>query len=113
MTINAKQIVLIVIAMLSFLAGASANLTELFGTGVAKLIVSSAVFVNGMMSAALTPFLSNANVVIDAKAQTGVNVLVDRTAAPNIAALAVDPKQTSIEPAPGEAAAVKQVATGA
>ena len=113
MTINAKQVVLIIIAMLSFLAGASANLTELFGVGVAKLIVSSAVFVNGMMSAALTPFLSNANVVVDAKAQKGVEILIDRTAAPNIAALAVDPKQNSISPAPGEDAAVKQVAAGA
>lgn len=110
--LNAKQIVLIVISILSFVAGASANLTELFGAGTAKAVVNTAVFVNGLMSAALAPFLSTANVVKDAGAVTGVDVQVSRTAPANIAALAVDESQPSISPAPGEEKAVAQKAVG-
>lgn len=113
MSLNPKQIVLIVIAMLSFLASASANLTDLFGAGNAKLIVSGATFLNGMISSALAPFLSNASVVKDAGALPGVAVQVDRGAQQSIAALAVDPGLESISPAPGEERAVSKNAEGA
>ena len=109
---NAKQIVVIVIALLSFLASASANLTELFGPGTAKIIVSTSTFLNGLISAALMPFLSNTSVVKDAGALKGVDIQVSRTAAPAIAALAIAPAENGIAPAPGEGAAVKQVAEG-
>lgn len=112
-TLNAKQIVLIIIALLSFIAGASANLTELFGAGTAKAIVNAAVFINGLMSAALAPFLGNASVVKDAGALKGVELQISGSAAPNIAALAVDEKQLSISPAPGEEKAVAQQAAAA
>jgi hypothetical protein len=110
--LNSKQIVLIVVAMLSFLASASANLTDLFGPGLAKIIVSTATFLNGLISASLAPFLSNTNVVLDAKDQTGVSVNIDRYANQKLAALAIDPTQANISPAPGEAAAVSKVAEG-
>lgn len=109
-TLNAKQIVLIIIALLSFIAGASANLTELFGAGVAKTIVNAAVFINGLMSAAMTPFLSTASVVKDAADVKGVDVNVSREAPKNIAALAVDEANLSISPAPGEERAVAEKA---
>lgn len=112
MTLNGKQIVLIVIAMLSFLAGASANLTDLFGAGVAKVIVSAATFANGLISAMMAQFLSNTNVVRDAGAMQGVEVQISRSATPSIAALAVDPTEKSIAPAPGEDRAVQAKAEG-
>lgn len=112
MNLNAKQVVLIIIAVLSFLATATTNLTELFGPGTAKIIASSATFLNGLIAAAMAPFLSNASTVKDAGQQTGVEMTVNRSAAPAIAALAVDPAQDSIAPAPGEENAVARKATG-
>lgn len=110
MNINGKQIFLIIGAIVSVLMVAGPQLTDLFGSALAKNIVSCAGLTNLIINSVMVSFTSNSQTVLDAKAQTGVSVLVDRTASPSIAAMAVDPKQTSIEPAPGEAAAVRQVA---
>lgn len=109
-TINAKQVVLIILSLLSFTAAATTQLTDVFGPGVAKGIASVASLLNGMMSAALAPFLSNSSVVKDAGALDGVNVRVTGEAAPQIAALAVAPDNNGIEPARGEEVAVQQKA---
>lgn len=110
--INAKQIVLIAVSMLSFVAGASANLTDLFGASTAKVIVSIATFANGMITASLAPFLSNTSVARDAGALDGVKLQIDRSASPQIAALAVDEAQINIAPAPGEERALVRKAEG-
>lgn len=110
MNINAKQIVLMILAMLSFTATGISAMEAVIGVSMVKAIGATATFVGGLMAAAMTPFLSNANVVLDAKNQKGVEVVVDRTAAPQIAALAIDPKQEGIAPAPGEEIAVTQKA---
>lgn len=113
MNINAKQIVLMVLAMLSFTATGISAMESVIGVTAVKAIGASATFIGGLMAAAMTPFLSNASVVKDASNTAGVEVQVSRTAAPNIAALAVDPAQDSISAAPGEAVAVAQKAEAA
>lgn len=112
MQLNAKQIVLIVLAMLSFTATGIQLLEPVIGVGAVKAVGSIATFIGGLMAAAMSPFLSNSSVVLDAKAQKGVDIFVDRTADPKIAVLAMDPLQDNIQPAPGEGAAVKKVADG-
>lgn len=109
---NAKQVVVIILAMIGFTATGIQQLEPVIGAAAVKAVASICTFIGGLMAAALAPFLSNASVVLDAKAQKGVDIYVDRTADPKIAAIAIDPKQESIQPAPGEAAAVKQVAEG-
>jgi hypothetical protein len=110
---NAKQIVVIILAMIGFTATGVQQLEPVIGLAAVKAVASICTFIGGLMAAALAPFLSNANVVLDAKKQTGVEVVVDRTAAPAIAAMAIDPNQDGISPAPGESAALKRVAEGA
>jgi hypothetical protein len=108
--INAKQVVLIIMAVLGFTAGATTQLNDLLGPQVAKVVVSVATFVNGLMAAALAPFLSNTQTVRDAADLEGVQVRVGREATPQLAALAVDPANESISPARGQEAEVAQKA---
>lgn len=110
---NAKQIVVIILAMIGFTATGIQQLEPVIGAVAVKAIASICTFIGGLMAAGLAPFLSNANIVADAKKQTGVEVVVDRTASPQIAAMAMDPKEEGISPAPGEAVAVSQKAAAA
>jgi len=113
MTLNGKQIFMIIGAVVSVLMIAGPQLTDLFGSALAKNITSAAGLGNLIINGVMVALTSNTNVVFDAKSQKGVEVNVNRNAAPAIAAMAVDPDQQSIAPAPGEDAAVKQVAQGA
>jgi len=113
MQLNAKQVVVIILAMIGFTATGIQQLEPVIGHTAVLAVSSICTFVGGLMAAALAPFLSNSSIVFDAKEQKGVQVFVNRNAAPAIAAMAVDPQQQSIQPAPGEGAAVKQVAEGA
>lgn len=106
--INAKQVVLMILSLLSFTAAATTQLTDVFGPTTAKAIASLSSLLGGMMSAAMTPFLSNSSVAKDASQLPGVEVQVSREAAQPIAALAVsnEPGLESIAPAAGEERAV-------
>ena len=104
--VNAKQIVLMILAMLSFTATGISAMEAVIGVTAVKAVAAIATFVGGLMAAAMTPFLSNTSVATDAAALPGVNLQVNRQASPQIAALAVDDKQNSIAPAPGEERAV-------
>lgn len=106
--INSKQLVLIVLAMLSFTATGIQQLEPVIGVTAVKVVASIATFINGLMAAAMAPFLSNANVVKDAGSVHGVEVRVGREAPQNIAALAVDDAQVNISPKSGEEVAVAQ-----
>lgn len=112
MQLNAKQIAMLVLAMIGFTATGIQQLEPVIGVTAVKAVGSICTFIGGLMAAALTPYLSNSSVVLDAKAQKGVDVQIDRTASPQLALMAMDPKQNSIAPAPGEFEAVKQVAEG-
>lgn len=109
---NAKQIVVMVLAVLAFIAAATSQMEPLIGIAAAKAISGGAAFFGGLIAAALAPFLSNSSVVKDAGSLTGVEVQVSRAAAPGIAALAVAAQDNGVAPAPGEGQAVAQVAQG-
>lgn len=107
---NYKQIMAIVVAILSATAAASANLTDLFGAGVAKSLVSAATLLNTMLSSVLAVYSSTSQNVVDASNVDGVKVKVSGEAPQKIAALALDEKQVSISPEVGEERAVVQKA---
>lgn len=108
MNLNAKQIVLIILAMIGFTATGIQQLEPVIGVVAVKTVASLCTFIGGLIAAAMAPFLSNASVVKDAGSVQGVEVNIDRTAPQNIAALAVDATQTSISPKPGEERAVAE-----
>lgn len=112
-TINAKQVVLMIIAMIAFTATGITALEPVIGVTAAKAVAAIATFLNGLMAAAMTPFLGNSSIVKDAGAIKGVDVQISREAPQNIAALAVDAANESISPAPGEERAVAQKAAAA
>ena len=109
-TLNAKQIVLIILAMLGFTATGIQQLEPVIGHTAVLAVGSICTFVSGLMAAALSPFLSTSNVIKDASSVPGVDVQVSRDAPQQVAALAADPDQNSIAPAPGEERAVLQKA---
>lgn len=108
--INAKQVVLMILAMLSFTATGISAMENVIGVTAVKAVASIATFVGGLMAAAMTPFLSNAQTVKDVAELDGVQVRVGREATPQLAALAVDPANESISPARGQEAEVAQKA---
>lgn len=112
MNLTGKQLLLILSAVLSALVAASAQLTDIFGPVTAKAIISVVSLSNTVLTSITAAISGQANLVIDAAAQKGVKVEVDKTAAPNIAALAVDPAQDSIAPVRGQEEAVAKVAAG-
>lgn len=110
--LNAKQIVLIILAMIGFTATGIQQLEPVIGVVAVKAVASICTFIGGLMAAALAPFLSNASVVKDAGSLTGVEVQVHRTATPSIAALAVAEVDNGVAPAPGESVALARLAEG-
>ena len=106
MTLNAKQIISIVGAVLSVLMISTAQLTDLFGAGTAKSIVSISGLVNLILQSIMTAITSQTQTVRDASQTKGVEVQVTEKASPAIAALAVDPANDSITAAKGSENAV-------
>lgn len=106
MNINLKQALGGSVVVLAVLMISSANLQDLFGPGVAKKIVSGAAILNGICGGWLTILTSQTNVVYDASQTKGVEVQVTAKASPTIAAMAVDPANSSIAPAHGQENAV-------
>lgn len=108
--VNYKQTIAIFIAILSVLAVSSTNLQDLFGADIAKYIVSASNLLNTILASILAAYTSNMQATIDTSNIRGVEVNVSRDAPQEIAALAVDPAQESIAPAPGEDRAVHRKA---
>ena len=111
MTLNAKQIISIVGAVLSVLMISTAQLTDLFGPGVAKSIVSVAALVNTVLSSVMAVITSQGSTVKDVLAMPGVDK-IDINAAANktLAAIAIDPSVDKIAPTPQAMTRVTQTA---
>lgn len=109
MQLNAKQVVLIILAVLGFTATGISQLEPVIGHSAVVAVQSISSFIGGMMAAAMAPFLSNNSIALDAKGQAGVSLQVDRTADPKLLAAALNPSESGIAPAPGEAAAIAKV----
>lgn len=96
MKLNGLQWFLIIASILSATAGATSNLTDIFGPGLAHLIVSVAAFGNTIITAVMTPLVGNVAQIKNVAALDGVKVRVTPDAAPSVAAVAVDPNQPNV-----------------
>lgn len=102
MSLNDKQIISIIGAIVSVLMIATPQLTDLFGAGTAKYIVSAAglgnLIINSVM-AAITGTLSQDQQVKQVLDMKGVERLrVNENASPALAVLAMDPNVNKISP---------------
>lgn len=114
MNLNGKQIIGIVIAILGVLMISTSQLTDLFGAGTAKNIVSTAALLNSILGSVMAVITSNTQTVKDASNTLGVQPLrITSDASPAIAALAVNPNVSNIGPASHAFEDVKAKATGA
>lgn len=97
MNLNFKQVLAILGAILSVLMISTAQLTDLFGPGPTKLIVSAAALFNTMFSSILAVVTGQAAMVKDVSNMKGVEPLkINAQANPTLAAIATDPDQPNV-----------------
>lgn len=109
--LNRNQWLGIAIVIVSALSISTANLTDIFGAGVAKVIVSACSMLTTIFGGIVTVITGQTGMAQQLGNLTGVKVQVDATADPSLAKLAVSPDNNGIEPAPGQGADVAKVAT--
>jgi hypothetical protein len=113
MQLNLNQIMAIIVAILSVLITSTAQLTDLFGAGTAKNIVSVAGLMNSLLSSVLAVLSSQGATVKSVLAMPGVQKIdVNADANKTLAAIAVDPAQNKIGPTPEAISTVTQTAKG-
>ena len=114
MNLNGKQIISIVGAILSVLMISTTQLTDLFGTGVAKSIVSVAGLGNLVLQSIMTAITSQGSQVRDVLAMPGVEKInVNAAANQTLAAIAIDPNVDKIAPTQAALQQVTQTAKAA
>ena len=97
MNINTKQLLAIILAILSVLSGSTAQLTDLIGVGGAKVVISVASLAMSVISSVLAVLSSQTNLVKDVTAMPGVSkVLVNEAASKDLAVAATDPAQPKV-----------------
>lgn len=97
MNLNTKQILAIILAILSVLSGSTAQLTDLLGVGSAKVVISVASLAMSVISAVLAVLTSQGNTVKDVTAMPGVQrISVNEQANPTLAAMATDPSSPKV-----------------
>lgn len=113
LNLNTKQLLSIIGAILSVLMVASAQLTDIFGAGVAKTIVSMSGLGNLIIQSVMTALTSQTNTVKDVAAMPGVEkITVNSQANQTLAQVAVDPHVNKIAPTPQAMDAVEATAKG-
>lgn len=111
MNLNGKQIMAIAGAVLSALVVSTAQLTDLFGPGIAKTIVSAAGMVNLVLQSITAAITGQGQMVKDVLAMPGVERIgVNKEANQTLAALAMDPMVNNIAPIRGAETAVQSAA---
>ena len=114
MNLNGKQVISIVGAILSVLMISTAQLTDLFGAGVAKSIVSVAGLGNLVLQSIMTAITSQGSQVRDVLAMPGVQKIdVNAAANQTLAAIAIDPNVDKIAPTQAALQQVTQTAKAA
>lgn len=114
MDLNGKQIISIVGAILSALMISSAQLTDVFGPGVAKTAVSVAGLGNLILQSIMAALTSQSSTVKDVRSMPGVqHIEVNEKASAVLATLAMDPTETKIAPSQSAATQVEATATAA
>lgn len=114
MNLNTKQIISIVGVIISVLMVSTSQLTDLFGAGTAKTIVSISGLANMILQGVMTVITSQGSTVKDVLAMPGVeNIAVNGKANATLATIAVDPAQNNIAPTAAAAATVSATAKAA
>lgn len=113
MNLNAKQIMLIIGAILSVLVVSTAQLAEIFGSGIAKSIVSVAGLFNATLNAVLVAITGQGATFNEVRQMEGVeNIFVNADANKTLASIAVDPAVNNVGPAPHARPALEATARG-
>lgn len=111
MTITLKQWLAIVAAVLSAIAVATTQMTEIFGPTLAKSIMGAAGLLSTILNTVLAIITSQTGTVKDVQSMPGVEkITVNAQANSALASMAVDPANQKIEPSAGSAAAVTRTA---
>lgn len=114
MHLNGKQVISIAIAVLGVLMISTTQLTDLFGAGVAKTIVSFSALLNTTLGSVMAVISSTAQQVKDVSNTTGVDpIRINPQADQALASLAVDPSFSNIGPSEHQYEAVEAKASGA
>ena len=97
MNLNIKQILAIVLAVLSVLSGSTAQLTDLLGVTSAKVVISIASLAMSVISSVLAVLSSQGNIIKDVAAMPGVSrISINEAANTTLAQVATDPAQPKI-----------------
>ena len=113
MNLTRNQVLAIVLAVLGVLAGSATQLTDLFGTNVAKTLVTASSLVQTVLASILAALTGQSAQVKDVLAMPGVEkITVNAAANQTLSAIAVDPKVDKISPAQGDMTAVTETAKG-
>jgi len=114
MNLNGKQVISIIGAILGVLMISTTQLTDLFGAGVAKNVVSIAALVNTVLSSVMAVITSQGGIVRDVLAMPGIeNIAVNGRANQTLAAIAIDPLSDKIAPTASAQAQVTRTAQAA
>jgi hypothetical protein len=113
MNLNRNQIIAIFIAILSVLGGSTAQLTDLFGPGLTKIIIAASTLGTTALSSILAVITSQGGTVRDVLAMPGVDKInVNSAANQTLAAIAIDPHVDKISPTPAALQQVTETAKG-
>lgn len=114
MNLNRGQVLSIVIAVLGVWVAAGAQLTDLFGPGVTKLIIAGSTLTMSTLAAVNAVLQGQGSQIAAVQAMPGVEkIVVNERANATLATLAVDPAQNKIETTPQATAAVQATAAAA
>lgn len=99
LNLNGKQVISIIGAVVSALMVATSQLTDLFGAGVAKEIVSASALGNMILQSVMISLTGQGNTVRDVLDMPGVeHINVNGAANQTLAEIAMDPSQIKISP---------------
>lgn len=97
MNLNTKQVLAIILAVLSVFSGSTAQLTDLLGVGAAKIVISVASLAMSVISSVLAVLSSQNQIVKEVASLPGVErIAVNAQANQVLAAIATDPQQPKV-----------------
>lgn len=111
---NAKQALSIALVVLGVLTASAAQLTDLVGPGVTKIIISLSTLTMSILAGVQGLISGQGSLLKDVQAMPGVEkIVVNKDANSTLASLAVDEAQPKIEIKPGAEGVIMNKATGA
>ncbi len=113
MNLNRNQIIAIAIAILSVLGGSTAQLTDLFGPGLTKIIIAASTLGTAGLSSILAVITSQGGQIRDVLSMPGIDkISVNSAANQTLAQIAVDQHVDKIGPTPAAVTQVEATAKG-